>query len=105
MEKENYETLESSLEFKFRNVKNFRELFALLNSSEFDESYREAYEETVQIAKYLIETKSKSSWNSTEFNTNIKIKYPNISQDFVNTLKKCVDGYNPIVNLPLEPLW
>ena len=89
----------------FEKVKKFSELFSLINSQKLGKGYRDVYEEAVGVAKDLVDTKNKSSWDGGQFEENIITQHPDISKDFIAALKRCVENYNPPVNLPDRPLW
>lgn len=90
----------------FRDINKFHDLFDLLHkTTNFSEQYKEAYEEAAELAKSSVEKENKEEWNSSQFARNMKEKYPNVSQDFISTLERCIDGYNPPVNLPSNSLW
>jgi len=90
----------------FAEVKNFRELFTVLNSDKNRNSdYRNAYEEAAHTARGLVETKTKAKWNPDEFARSLKDTYPKISNDFIEALQRCIGNYNPIVNIPDKSLW
>lgn len=90
---------------EYENINKFLELFVLLQSGKPSQQYKDAYDEAAQLAKNFIATKSKSAWDPTNFETDIKERYPDISQDFINALKRCIENYNPAINIPSKPLW
>ena len=100
-------TFESSdtLDADVENVRKFSELFTLVNKEKLGSEYRESYEESVTTAKQLIEEKSKPSWDKEEFETGIVARYPTLPQIYISALTRCVEHYNPPVNLPDEPAW
>lgn len=103
MEKE--KIIGDNFESKYEKVQKFHELFILLNSTKDGEQYRNAYEEAVELAESFVNIKSKSSWNPSNFETGIQERYPVVSQDFIDALKRCIENYNPPVNIPSKPLW
>jgi|GEM_PF-3734201 len=92
-------------ENNFEKINSFAQLFEIINSSGLDQQSKAAYEQAAQIAKNFVEQKNKSSWNSNNFGSEFRTKYPGLSQDFIKTLARCIEGYNPPVNIPAEPLW
>lgn len=97
--------IEQLRESKFDNFKKFSELFDFINSEKLGQEYKDAYEEAVAEAKNLVDAKSKSSWDPAKFNDDIEGKYLNITKDYISALLRCVENYNPPVNLPEGPLW
>lgn len=101
------EQVESIIEkyINYQEVKNFRQLFNLLEQNKLDGDYRRAYDEGAELAKELIEKKTKNSWNADEFEHKIISIYPDLPKIFILALRRCVENYNPPVNIPDEPLW
>lgn len=99
-----FETLRP-IENDFNKINKFAGLFDAINSQKLSEEYRDAYEEGVDVAKNLVNTKSKFSWDEKQFDSNITTKYPSLTGNFVEALKRCIKSYNPPINLPNEPLW
>jgi hypothetical protein len=83
----------------------FSELFERINSRQLGPEYEAAYDEAVELAKHLVETKSRSAWNAESFGAECSGRHPGVSGDFIFALKRCIENYHPPVNLPGEPLW
>lgn len=95
----------SIIEIELQNANKFREVFNILESNKMSEEHKMAYEEVVDLAKSLVESKNKVNWESTNFVEEFKSRHHNLSDNFIEALKRCVENYNPPVNLPTEPLW
>jgi len=72
------EKLNEKLEVKeedFENVRNFRELLALLKSTESNlQEYFVAYEEAATLAVNMVDQKNKSSWDANDFTNKYSAK-------------------------------
>lgn len=97
--------LKKLTEEDLEKMKTFRELFGLMRANNPEEEYKNAYEEAAEIAKNLIETKAKELFNVSRFKEDIAKKYPTFSKEFILTLTRCIENYNPIVNIPNRSLW
>ncbi len=86
-------------------VKKFGELFDLMNMQKFGKEYQDAYDEVVNIAKHLVDSITKKLWQAAAFEDDIANRYPTLSREFVSALCRCVENYNPPVNLSDELLW
>jgi hypothetical protein len=85
-------------------IKRFKELFGFINSNKLSEEYRNAYEESAEIAKFFIANKNRSSWDEASFRQGIEEKYPKVSESFCDALVRCIENYNSPTNIPSEPL-
>jgi len=86
-------------------LNKFKDLFTYINKNNLSQDHIDAYDYTVGFAKDLVETKSKSTWDKDVLQKELISKYPNLNEDFIFTLVKCIENYNPPVVLPIEPLW
>ncbi len=94
-----------SPEVKSFESAKFAELFDEINKEGLDVEYRNAYEEAVEIAKKLVDARAKSSWSAYRFEDDMMRAYPDLPHPFIAALCRCVEGYNPPVNIPDAPLW
>lgn len=105
MEQERLSRSIEELNSGIREIKKFRDLLSFIHNEKLSEEYGIAYDETVEIAKKFVETKTKSTWDRGRFEETMKSKYPHLSSAFLEALGRCVEYYNPPVNLPDEPAW
>lgn len=95
----------SAHEFDFERISNFKDLFNFIRETNLGAEYEQAYETAAEVGKNLVENKSRSAWDPDAFKHNLKTKYPGVQDWFIDTLKFCIEHYNPPVNVPSEPLW
>lgn len=105
MEREKNNIPSRELNPEIENVEKFRDLFAFLDQERLGEEYKATYEETAELAKQLIEGKTKATWSRREFEKNMASQHPRLPRVFIEALGRCVEHYNPPVNLPEEPAW
>ena len=107
MPKETFD--KANIERDFEKAKSFKELFDLLNSfnsgEEYKQTYKQTYEQAAEIAKHLVETKNKTSWDPAQYYRETMNLRPVLSYAFVDVLVRCITNYNPPVNIPNKQLW
>jgi len=104
MEKSSFE-VSGELNPDIEVIGKFSDLFAFINEKKLGAEYQESYEATVGIAKHLVETKSKGSWDKRAFERKIADEHPTVQKNFIEALSRCVEHYNPPVNLPNDLAW
>lgn len=91
-----------------KQVRSFKDLVAFLESVGLDdETYRKAYDEVAVFAKRLVADRQKDFWNAHHkgFLEELREKYPSLSFHYLEALMRCLENYNPPVNIPNTHLW
>jgi hypothetical protein len=95
----------NNIESGFDAIESFAQLFEYINTQRLGFAYKNAYEEAATIAKDLVATTAKDTWNAEQFRESFTVQHPELSPRFIEALTRCVQRYNPPVNIPSEPLW
>lgn len=94
------ETFNTSKELRgeeLKHVETFVDLFSVLGNNP-DQQYKKAYEDVVDFAKHLIDTKGKVFWNShhKNFKEDLVLRYPRYQS---NLFQHSFDALNIIIPL------